>query len=108
MLRPAYKAAERGDYSLVKELYQVLTQPYAEQPQFETNWYTKEDRGRGVGAGLSDIDMGLRLRYDLTRKFSPSVGVAYQRWFGGTSSLRREEGSKISDTRFLVGLRTWF
>ena len=41
------------------------------QPQFETNWYTKADRGRGVGAGLSDIDMGLRLRYDITRKFAP-------------------------------------
>jgi copper resistance protein B len=46
------------------------------QPQFETNWYTKQDRGRGVGAGLSDVDMDLRLRYDFTRKLAPYVGVA--------------------------------
>jgi len=85
-----------------------VTQRLVLQPQFETNWYTKEDRGRGVGAGLSDIDTGLRLRYDVTRELSPYVGVAYQRWFGGTSSLRREQGSKINDIRFLVGLRTWF
>lgn len=52
--------------------------------------------------------MGLRMRYDVTRKLSPYVGVAYQRYFGGTSSLRREQSSKINDTRFLLGLRTWF
>ncbi len=85
-----------------------LTQRVVLQPQFETNWYTKQDRGRSVGAGLSDIDMGLRLRYDVTRKFAPYFGVAYQRWFGGTEGLRREQDSKINDVRFLVGLRTWF
>lgn len=61
-----------------------------------------------MGGGLSDVDIGLRLRYDISRKFAPYVGVAYQLWFGGTSSLRREEGSKVDDVRFLVGLRTWF
>ena len=103
-------ASSSGHYALRTnasyDLY--LTQRLVLQPQFETNWYTKEDRGRGVGGGLSDIDMGLRLRYDITRKFAPYVGVAYQRWFGGTSSLRREEGSKVNDVRFLVGLKTWF
>ena len=103
-------ASDNGHYALRTnasyDLY--LTQRVVLQPQFETNWYTKIDRGRGVGAGLSDIDMGLRLRYDITRKFAPYVGVAYQRWFGGTSSLRRDEGQKINDVRFLVGLRTWF
>jgi len=85
-----------------------LTQRLVLQPQFETNWYTKIDRARTNGAGLSDIDMGLRLRYDITRKFSPYMGVAYQRYTGGTSGLRREGGAKINDTRFLVGLRAWF
>ena len=103
-------ASDNGHYALRTnasyDLY--LTQRLVLQPQFETNWYTKIDRGRGVGAGLSDIDMGLRLRYDIRRKFAPYVGVAYQRWFGGTSSLRRDEGQKINDVRFLVGLRTWF
>lgn len=103
-------ASDNGHFALRTnasyDLY--LTQRVVLQPQFETNWYTKEDRSRGIGAGLSDIDMGLRLRYDITRKFAPYVGVAYQRWFGGTESLRRERGDKINDVRFLVGLRTWF
>lgn len=103
-------ASDAGHFALRTnasyDLY--LTQRLVLQPQFETNWYTKEDRGRGVGAGLSDIDMGLRLRYDITRKLSPYMGVAYQRRFGGTESLTRQEGGKVNDVRFLVGLRTWF
>lgn len=103
-------ASDSGHYALRTnasyDLY--LSQRLVLQPQFETNWYTEEDRGRGVGAGLSDIDMGLRLRYDITRKFAPYMGVAYQRWFGGTASLRREQGLRVNDVRFLVGLRTWF
>ena len=103
-------ASNRGHFALRTnasyDLY--LTQRLVLQPQFETNWYTKEDRGRGVGSGLSDIDMGLRLRYDLTRKLSPYAGVAYQRRFGGTQSLTREQGGRVNDVRFLVGLRSWF
>ena len=103
-------ASTNGHYALRTnasyDLY--LTQRLVLQPQFETNWYTKIDRPRGNGAGLSDVDTGLRLRYEISRKFAPYVGVAYQRFFGGTSSLRREGGSKVNDTRFLVGLRTWF
>ena len=78
------------------------------QLQFETNWYTTEDRGRQVGAGLPEIDLGLRLRYDITRKLAPYVGVAYQRMFGGTEGLVREQGGRINDVRFVAGLRTWF
>ena len=103
-------ASDNGHYALKTnasyDLY--LTQRLVLQPQFETNWYTKADRGRGNGAGLSDIDAGLRLRYDVTRQISPYVGVAYQRRFGGTESLTRNSGGKVNDTRFLVGLRTWF
>jgi copper resistance protein B len=103
-------ASDNGHFALRTnasyDLY--LTQRVVLQPQFETNWYTKRDRGRGVGAGLSDIDMGLRLRYDITRKLSPYVGVAYQRRFGGTESLTREQGGRVNDVRLLLGLRTWF
>ncbi len=103
-------ASDSGHYALKTnasyDLY--LTQRLVLQPQFETNWYTKEDRGRGVGAGLSDIDSGLRLRYDVTRQVSPYIGVSYQRRFGGTEGLVRESGGKVNDARFLVGLRTWF
>lgn len=103
-------ASNQGHYALKTnasyDLY--VTQRLVLQPQFETNWYTKENRGRGVDAGLSDIDMGLRMRYEITRKFAPYVGVAYQRFFGGTEGLVREQGGRVNDVRFLFGIRLFY
>lgn len=103
-------ASDGGHYALRTnasyDLY--LSQRLVLQPQFETNWYTAEDRGRGIGAGLSDVDAGFRLRYDISRKLSPYLGVAWQRFAGGTAGLNREHGERTSDVRFLLGLRTWF
>ena len=103
-------ASDEGHYALKTNAYYdlYLTQRLALQPQFETNWYTKEDRGRGIGAGLSDIDMGLRLRYEFSRKVAPYIGVAYQRFFGGTESLTREQSGHVNDVRAVFGLWTWF
>ena len=92
-------ASDRGHYALKTnasyDLY--LTQRLVLQPQFETNWYTKEDRGRGVGAGLSDIDAGLRLRYDISRKLSPYLGVglpAALRRHGKPGAGQRRQGER--------------
>ena len=102
-------ASDGGHYALRTnanyDLY--VTQRLVLQPQIETNWYTKQDRGRDLGAGLSDIDTGLRLRYEFTRKFAPYVGVAYQRFFGGTEGLVREQDDPVNDLRFVFGIRLW-
>jgi len=39
------------------------------------NLYSKADPVRMVGAGFSDIDTGLRLRYEFSRNFAPYLGV---------------------------------
>jgi copper resistance protein B len=103
-------ASDRGHYALKTNAFYDLyvTQRLVLQPQFETNWYTKVDRGRGVGAGLSGIDMGLRLRYEISRKVAPYLGVAYQRAFAGTESLTREQGGRVNDVRFVFGIRLWY
>lgn len=85
-----------------------FTQRLMLQPQFETNWYTKSEAVRGVGSGLSDIDSGLRLRYEFSRKFAPYIGVSYQQFFGKTADMKRIDGSTTGDVRALIGLRTWF
>ncbi len=85
-----------------------ITQRLVLQPQFETNWYSKEDYARRVGSGLSDIDSGLRLRYEVSRKFAPYIGVTYQKWFGNTADIRQANGSPTRDFRATVGIRMWF
>ncbi len=85
-----------------------FTQRLILQPQFETNFYSRDEPSRGIGAGLSNIDSGLRLRYEFTRKLAPYVGVTYQSFFFNTAAMRHQSGYAAYDVRGVVGLQTWF
>jgi len=77
---------------------QLLTQRLILSPEVEANLYSKADPARDVQTGLSDIDAGLRLRYEITRKFAPYIGVAYE----------RQAGLATNGARLAVGVRSWF
>jgi copper resistance protein B len=38
----------------------------------------RSDASRGIGAGLATAEAGLRMRYELNRRFAPYVGIAYE------------------------------
>ena len=44
-----------------------FTQKLSLTPDFEANFYSEDDPDRGIGSGLSDLDLGLRLRYQITK-----------------------------------------
>jgi len=55
-LVPAYKAAQKGDYSLIKELQEVMTHPYEEQSQeIAEKYYRKKPAQLFHIAGVSHI-----------------------------------------------------
>jgi copper resistance protein B len=83
----------------------LLTQRLILQPQIEINLYSKADPARLVGAGFSDIDTGLRLRYEISRKFAPYLGVVYEGKFGQTASYAKRAGESTGDFRFVFGVR---
>ena len=97
-----FAARLKGSYDL------LLTQRLVLQPEIEANFYTKSQPGRGIGPGLSDLDTGLRLRYEITRKFAPYIGVVLEDKFGGTAAFARREGESANDVRFVFGVRSWF
>lgn len=86
----------------------LLTNRLILQPLVEADLYGRNDPARGIGAGLSTAEAGLRLRYEFSRRFAPYIGVVHERAFGNTADLRRAEGEAVEDTRFVVGLRAWF
>ena len=89
--------------------YELLfTQQLILQPEFEANLYGRRDPARGLGSGLSDASLGLRLRYAIRREFAPYVGVVWQRAFGGTADFRRAGGRPVFDRQIVAGLRVWF
>jgi|ThiBiot_300_biof_2_1041535.scaffolds.fasta_scaffold21489_2 copper resistance protein B len=85
-----------------------ITQRLILQPQVELNFYAKDDPARHVGAGLSELDAGLRLRYEITRQFAPYVGITYLGQYGATANYVSEAGGSTQQLRFTMGVRTWF
>lgn len=78
------------------------------QPQLEAEWYGENDRRRRIGAGLSSIELGLRLRYEWRREFAPYLGVVWSRKFGDSADFTRADGDRVEDTRLVAGIRIWF
>jgi len=91
-----------ADYEL------LLTQKLILQPRFETNLYGKRDPARGLGSGVSDASLGLRLRYEFRREIAPYIGIEWARKFGETEDFARAAGQDPDETRYLAGVRFWF
>lgn len=98
--RVAARAKASFDLRLTNRL--ILT------PQAEVNAYSVKDVDRGLGSGVTSAELGLRLRYEFTRKVAPYVGYVWEPSFGGTADLRRAHGEPASERRFVAGLRLWW
>jgi copper resistance protein B len=93
---------------LATEYELLLTQRLVLQPRVEANFYGQSDPERGLGAGLSDLVAGVRLRYEIRREFAPYVGVEWAGKFGTTADLARAAGADPEETRVVAGLRLWY
>ncbi len=86
----------------------LLTQRLILTPDIEISLYGKNDPMTGIGSGLSDIEAGLRLRYEIRREFAPYIGINWSRLFGNTADFARTAGESTSETQLVIGLRAWF
>ena len=101
---------EDGDAALRLEAeYELLfTQQWILSPEIEADFFGQNDRESGTGSGLSDVELGLRLRYEFTPQFAPYIGVHYEKKFGNAADFARDEGEHTSVTSWVVGLHAWF
>jgi len=90
-----------GSYDL------LLTQRLVAQPRLETNVAVQRVEDWGVGAGLNDVEVGLRLRYEIRREIAPYVGVNWTTRFGDAAEFARADGGSASDAALVFGLRLW-
>ncbi|MBC9175978.1 copper resistance protein B [Pseudoroseomonas ludipueritiae] len=102
--------SEKGDLSARAEVsYDAyITQRLVLQPNVEVNLALQKVPELGVGSGFNDIEAGLRLRYEVTRKVSPYIGVSYERKLGDTARYARNEGEDVGGWAFLTGIRLFF
>lgn len=85
-----------------------LTQRLVLQPQAELEFAAQDVERTETGKGLSRVELGLRLRYEIRREFAPYIGVSYERSLGRTADFARAAGEDVEATSFVAGLRAWF
>ena len=105
----AYLGGPRKAELAVEAEYSVLlSNRLILQPTLEAGIAADDDPRRGAGSGLGHAEAGLRLRYEITRRFAPYVGFVHERRFGRTATLHRDAGEGACDSRWVAGIRFWF
>ncbi|OIQ50858.1 Copper resistance protein B precursor [Pseudodesulfovibrio hydrargyri] len=92
----------KADYDI------LLTQRLILMPEFEANLFGKNDPATRTGSGLSETELGLRLRYEILREFAPYIGVNWDRLWGKTEDYAREDGESYDQVQFVMGVRFRF
>lgn len=85
-----------------------LTDRLSLTPDIEANFYSQSDPETGVGSGLSDLDLGLRLRYRIVTGIAPYAGITWKGNFADTADSVEGEGEDSGDLRLLLGVTLWF
>ncbi|RTE66248.1 copper resistance protein B [Amphritea opalescens] len=98
----------RTALSLEAEYELLLSQQWILQPRAEMSFYGQDDIENGLGSGLTDTALGLRLRYEITRQFAPYIGVEWTSKFGETADIARAADNSVRDARYVVGVKFWF
>jgi len=86
----------------------LLTQRVILQPQVELTASLKNEPDIGIGSGMGTLETGLRLRYEMTRRFAPYIGLVHERSMGQTADFARANGQPVRQSRVVVGVRAWF
>ena len=102
--------SDKGDLLGRLEGYydQRITQHLILQPRVELNFAAQDIPANRIGSGLSDAELGLRLRYEIKREFAPYVGISWERKVGDSANFARANGDRVQATSLVVGIRTWF
>lgn len=86
----------------------MITQKWVLSPEIEFNIHSKDDEVVGIGSGLSDSQLGIRLRYEIRREFAPYFGINWNNKYGKTATYAKNDGEKVSSTQIVAGFRAWF
>jgi len=102
--------SDRGELTarVEAEYDQKITQRLILQPRIEAEFAAQDIAEREIGAGVTRIEPGLRLRYEIAREFAPYVGIEYEAKLGETADLARAAGEDPDGLKAVIGLRTWF
>jgi copper resistance protein B len=87
---------------------QRITQRLILQPRAELNLSAQDMPDQRIGSGLSNAELGLRLRYQIKPEFAPYAGINWTWDTGKTADYARVDGKESFERSVVVGIRLWF
>ena len=104
----AFIADGRSSVRLKGQYELLLTQHFKLVPKLETNWYSDADLANSRGDGFTDLELSLRLHYQVRPELMPYVGLSYTALYGDTGDYVEVEGDRDRNLQVLAGLSFWF
>ncbi len=84
-------------FSLSAEYEYMFSQKVVLIPEIAFSLYSKDDSKQGIESGMADVEIGIRLGYEIKREFTPYIGINYE-----------SKDAKNFESQLLIGVRTWF
>ncbi len=102
--------SEQGNVTFAMEAeYDLrITQRLVAQPLAEVGVAFQDIPERGLGAGITSVNLDLRLRYEIKREFAPYIGIRSHYLVGETKSIATNAEEITQQTLFFSGLRFAF
>jgi copper resistance protein B len=85
-----------------------INQKWILQPEIELLAYGKTHAEHRYGAGLAQVNTGLRLRYEITPQLAPYIGFEHARVVGKTARFYKDREDDSRHSKILLGLRFWY
>jgi copper resistance protein B len=98
--------AGRSAARLKIEYELLFTQRLILQPEMEMNLYGRADPARDIASGVANLEIGLRLRYEVRREFAPYAGVVWVRRYGAGNFTGVAAGEQ-NELSLALGVRVW-
>lgn len=83
----------------------LITNRLVLQPRVDLRLQLQSVPELELGSGLTDFELGARLRYEFTRNVAPYIGVSWDRKVGETASIARINQKQPSSVNFVAGVR---
>ncbi|WP_269665308.1 copper resistance protein B [Xylella taiwanensis] len=92
---------------MLEAKYELLfTQRLILQPRLQATAGLTQDHD--LGPGFQTLQLGLRLRYEITRRVAPYVGWEREHRYGDHARRARGRGVPDDANRLVAGIRWWF
>lgn len=86
----------------------LITQRLVLRPRAEVRFASEDVPELRIGSGISSVDVGLRLHYELAPELAPYAGIHWERQLGETADFARSRGGGTHDRFVVAGVSFWF